>query len=161
MAPDGGEGVNIGNVSGYIRDFITQGVNATQALRQFRDDGGAIRDSRWYALYGQITDTIAREPAFLALNPYALPDASEYGTWAMGRGGQYATQVQLQLLDKQDGTKSTQLATYVTDAPHTPIEAEQWAQDTFGDADSEADYGVLVQGAIATKIWVTVPYGEQ
>lgn len=161
MAPSDAGGVDVGNVSGYVKDYIKAGYSATAALADFRDAGGAIRDSRWYALYGQVTDTIAREPSFLALDPYALPDPSEYGTWAMGRGGQFATQIQLQLIDRGSGLITTQLATYVTDMPHTPVEAQMWAQDTFGDPDAEADYGVTVMGATATKIWTTVPYGEQ
>src|ERR1700693_5761136 len=132
---------NVGNVSGYIRDMVGQGLSATEALAQYREFGGAIRDSRWYALYGQVTDTVAREPEFLAVNPYVLPDSSQYGTWAMGRGGQYATQVQIQLVDRGTGLITTQLSTYVTDVPHTGIEAEAWAQDQFGNAESEADYG--------------------
>lgn len=161
MAADPAGGTDVGNVSGYVKEYIKAGYSATAALAEFRDAGGAIRDSRWYSLYGQITDTIAREPAFLALDPYTLPDASEYGTWAMGAGGQYATQVKIQLLDRDDGTITTQLATYVTDEPHTPIEAQMWAMDTFGDADAEADYGVTVMGATASAVWTTVPYGEQ
>lgn len=153
--------IDLGNVSGYVRDYIEQGYTATEALSDFREQGGAIRDSRWYSLYGQITDTIAREPSFLALDPYSIPDASEYGTWAMGNGGQYATQVSIQLVDRDTGLLTTQLATYVSDDPHEPIEAQDWAMDTFGDDDLEADYGVTVLGATATKVWMTVPYGSQ
>lgn len=159
--PNAGDPVDVGNVSGYVRDLIGGGYNATQGLAAFREAGGAIRDSRWYSLYGQITDTIAREPSFLALNPYQIPDPSEYGVWAMGRGGQYATQVQLQIVDRATGLLTTQLATYVSDSPHTPIEAQMWAMDTFGADDAESDYGVTVMGATATKVWTTVPYGEQ
>lgn len=153
----GGEG-GIGNVSGFIRDLIGEGHSATAALGIFRDAGGSIRDSRWFTLYGQVTDAIAREPAFAALNPYTLPDASEYGTWAMGRGGQYATSVRISLIDRGTGLATFQRASYITDTPHTPAEATEWAMDTFGDADAEADYGVTVLGAIASAVYATVPY---
>lgn len=159
--PDGGTPVDLGNITGWVRDLIQAGYNATDALAEFRSYGGAVRDSRWYGLYGQVTDAIAREPGFLALNPYALPDASDYGTFAMGRGGQYATSVQIQIVDRDTGLFLTQKATYITDEPHTPAEAEQWAVDTFGDADAEADYGKTVLGATATAVYLTVPYGSQ
>lgn len=153
--------IDVGNVSGYIKDLLGGGYSATAGLEAFRQAGGAIRDSRWFSLYGQIADTIAREPSFLALNPYNVPDASEYGTWAMGRGGQYATQVAIQLVDRGTGLYTTQLATYVSDEPHTPVEAQAWAIDQFGTPEAETDYGVTVMGATATKVWQTVPYGEQ
>jgi hypothetical protein len=152
--------VDVGNVSGYVRDYIAAGLKPTEALREFRAAGGAIQDSRWFSLYGQITDTIARQPSFLALNPYVLPSPSEYGTWATGRGGQYATQVSIQLRDRDTGLYTTQLATYFSNDPHEPAEAEQWAMDTFGASESEADYGVTVMGATATAVWQTVPYGS-
>lgn len=157
----GGPPVDVGNVSGFIRDLVAEGIPATQGLAMLRESGGAIRDSRWYSLYGQVRDTIAREPSFLAINPYQLPGASDYGTWAMGRGGQYATQVGVTLLDRGTGLLTTQLATYVSDTPHTGVEAEQWAQDQFGTADAQTDYGVTVMGATAQKYWQTVPYGAQ
>lgn len=161
MAVDGGDGVDVGNISGYVKDLIQGGFSATAGLAAFREAGGAVRDSRWYSLYGQITDTIAREPAFLALNPYALPDVADYGTWAMGRGGQYATQVQLQLLDRGTGLMTTAIADYVTDDPHTPAEAQLAVMDQWSDPEAMSTYGVTVLGAIATKVWKTVPYGTQ
>ena len=159
--PDELPPVNIGNVSGAVRDYLTQGWSARASLADFRTNGGAIRDSRWYALFGQVRDTIAREPEFLALNPYVVPSPDQYGTWAMGQGGQYATQVRIQLLDRATGLLVDQLATYVSGEPHAPIEAEQWARDTFGENDLQTAYGVTVMGATATKIWQTVPYGSQ
>jgi hypothetical protein len=152
---------NIGNVSGFIRDLVESGQSATQALNTFRGAGGAIRDSRWYALYGQVTDAIAREPQFLAVNPYALPSPSEYGTWAMGSGGQYATTVEVQLLDRGTGLTVTQLYSHITNEPHTGIEAEQAAEDQFGQPEGEGDYGVTYMGAIAKAYYQTVPYGAQ
>jgi hypothetical protein len=159
--PAGEPPVDVGNISGFQRDLIEGGVNATQGLAIFREAGGAIRDSRWFALYGQVADTIAREPAFLAINPYQLPDSSDYGTWAMGKGGQYATQVAIDVLDRGTGLYTTQLATYVTDVPHTGVEAEAWAQDQFGQPDAQNAYGVTVMGAMAKAYWVTVPWGAQ
>jgi hypothetical protein len=152
---------NVGNISGFIRDVQEAGIGATEGLAMLREAGGAIRDSRWFALYGQVADTIAREPAFLALNPYQVPDASELGTWAMGGGNEYATQVAMQMLDRGTGLLTTQLATYVSDVPHTGVEAEAWAMDQFGDPQAESQYGTTVMGAMAVKYWKTVPYGTQ
>jgi hypothetical protein len=153
--------VNVGNVAGYIRDMIGQGLTATDALAAFRRDEGAIRDSRWYALYGQITDTVARYPEFLAINPYVLPDSSQYGTWAMGSGNKYATTVEMQLIDRGTGLLTTQLRSYVTDVPHTGIEAEANIAQDFVDNNAEQDYGVTLLGTNATAYYQTVPYGSQ
>lgn len=149
-----------GNPSGFIKQLILGGYKAREGLGVFREAGGQIRDSRWYSLYGNIDDSIRRAPDHLALDPNQLPGPNDYGVWAMGRGGQYATQVKVQILDRDTGLWTERQHTYVTDLPHTPAEAEADAIDMFGDPDAEAAYGETVMGATTTNVWRTTAYGS-
>lgn len=145
-----------GNPAGFIKGLIGDEVGPTAGLRAFREAGGEIQDSRWFDLYGQVSDTLAREPGVLAFEPGALPGPSDYGVWSVkGPGGQYATQVEVQIRDRDTGNWYTKQHTYITDDPHTPEEAEADAFDMFGDPDTENDYGETVMGALAVHLWRT------
>lgn len=148
------------NPAGFIKALINEGEGPTAGLRIYRDAGGAINDSRWFSLYGQVADTIAREPAVLGLDPFMLPTISDYGEpWAMGKGGQFATQVEVQIVDRDTGLWFTKQHTYITDVAHTPAEAEADAFAMFGDPDTESEYGETVMGALAIHLWQTTPFG--
>jgi hypothetical protein len=149
------------NPAGFIRGLLAAGEGPTAGLRIFRDAGGAINDSRWFNLYSQVNDTAQREPGILGMDPFTLPSTGDYGDpWVMGRGGQFATQVEIQVVDRDTNLWFTKQHTYITDEPHTPAEAEADAFDTFGDPDVENEYGEVVMGAIAVHMWTTTPYGD-
>src|SRR5437899_2882582 len=99
------------------------GTSARGALAELRELGGTSADRKWFELYGQVADTLARTADTAALDPTMLPLPSDYGTWSMGRGGQYATQVNVTYIDEETGLRSTSPYTHVTDEPHTPEEA--------------------------------------
>ena len=151
-------GTDLGNVSGFMAQSIRDGLSANEALREFREAGGAMRRDYWLQGYSEVRDVLSREDTAGALDPGALPDGTDYGEWAMGRGGQYATQVTVFLRDIETGTVTPQQYTYVTDDPHTPEEAELNAIEDFGDAEAVSDYGQAVQGAVTTAVFATVPW---
>lgn len=149
-----------GNPSGFIRGLLGEEVGPTAGLVAFREAGGAIQDSRWFSLYSQVANTAADLPASLALDPFSLPSGDDYETWALGRGGQYMSQVELQVYDRDTGEILSRQYTYVTDEPHTAAEAELDAFDLFGDPDTQNDYGETVLGALTTTMATTVAYGS-
>jgi hypothetical protein len=149
-----------GNPAGFMAYHISIGSSAAEARADYRSQGGTTGDAAWNRAYGQIADTLARYPDQAALDPGALPSASDYATWAMGRGGQYATQVGVQLTDTETGLSFISQYTYVTDDPHTAEEAEAAAQAEFGDADTLDQYGQTIGGAFAIHLWQTVPFGS-
>lgn len=149
-----------GNPSGFIRGLLAEGEGPTAGLQIYRDAGGAIQDSRWFSLYSQVANTAADLPESLALDPYSLPAGSDYETWSLGRGGQFMSQVELQIYDRDTGEILSRQYTYVTDDPHTAAEAEADAFDLFGDPETQNDYGETVLGAITTTMATTVAYGS-
>jgi hypothetical protein len=149
-----------GNPAGFIAYNVSIGTSARAALEEWRNLGGTTGDRTWYQLYGQVTDTIMRSPDMAALDPAVLPSGADYGTWAMGQGGQYATQVNVTYIDEDTGLRSSQPFTYITDEPHTPEEAEQAAIDEYGADDNASKYGQQITGAYTVHVWQTTPFAQ-
>lgn len=154
------DGPNIpGNPAGFMASAIGEGTSATAALQEFRDAGGQMRTQTWYRMYGEVTDALARSPMAGTLDPNALPDPAAYATWAMGAGGEYATQVDLFFRDLDTGLIGTIPYTYVTDVPHTPGEAIAEGMADFGESDTQAAYDQSIEGGIVRNIYQTVAFG--
>lgn len=154
------EGIDIGNPAGFIADKLREGISANRALQEFQEAGGGMRRQTWYRLFGQVADTIARQPESEALDPSALPDASAYGEWQMGQGGQYATQVNVMFRDAESGVIGTAQYTHVSDQPHTPGEAIDAAIDVYSDEDAASRYEQVILGGVATSVWQTVAFNR-
>lgn len=154
------EGVNVGNPAGFIADQIRSGVNATNALEGFREAGGGMRRQSWFRLYGEVADSIARSPEAAALDPAAYPDAENYGEWAAGQGGQYATQVNIMIRDRASGVVGSAPYTHITDDPHTPDEAIAAGVDLYSNDDAAQRYDQQILGGVVTGIWQTIPFGS-
>lgn len=158
MPDDDAGGPSNGNPAGFIRGLLNEGEAPTAGLQIYRDAGGRIQDSRWFSLYQQVNSTYADRPAMLGLDPFSTPGPTDYETWQWGKGGQYATQVEIQVIDRDTGNWLTKLHTYVTDEPHTAEDAEADAFSMFGDPDTENQYGETVMGALAVTFARTLPY---
>lgn len=156
-APDEG-GVNVGNPSGFIASKIREGISGNQMLREFREAGGAMERQRFLRLIGDTRDVLARQPQAAAIDPSRIPTGDELATWAMGRGGQYATQVSLSIYDRETGLVMHNPYTYVSDDPHSPEEAITEAIDIFGAQENENNYGQTVLGGVAINVYQTVPF---
>ena len=154
------EGVDIGNPAGFAAYHNRIGSSAREALSEFRDAGGKIGNERWFSLYGQVGDSLSRSDEAYGLVPDQLPAASDYGTWAMGNGGQYATQVQVTFRDLDSGVTGTAQYTHITDEPHTPEDAQQAGIDLYSSDDAAGRYEQEIIGAFASNVWQTVPFGE-
>lgn len=148
-----------GNPAGFMAYHVSIGSSAREALREWRSLGGTFTDAKWFQQYGQVTDTIMRTTDVAALEPGQLPSAADYGEWSMGRGGQYATQVNVTYIDEETGLRSQLPYTYITDEPHTPDEATEAAIDEYGADDNASRYGQTITGAFVTHVWTTTPFG--
>lgn len=152
-----GEGVPA-NPSGFFAQMIGEGTSMRQSLLRYREAGGSIGNERGRRLYEQVRDALVRTPDIMALDPTSLPSATDYATWEMGRGGQYATQVQIQVVDVASGVRYNKQYTHITNQPHTKMEAETEALEIFGDPEVAGDYGEDIQGAVAVRMYQTTPF---
>ena len=157
MTFDGGDGVDVGNVSGYIKGLISAGESPTAGLDIFRSDGGEIQTSRWFQLFGQVSNTLADSPQALGLDPFSLPGPSDYDTWSLQRGSGFATQVSMQVYDRDSDTFLSLQSTYITDEPHTPEEAQDWMLANFDPENTGSDFNQVAMGAVATNVWTITP----
>lgn len=155
---EGGGGINIGNPAGFMSSKIMEGVSANQALRDFRDAGGAFRRQDWLRSYAGVRDTLSRQPDIAGISPSTVPDASQYGEWAMGRGGQFATQVQIHVIDRESGIVGTAPFTFISDEPHTPEDAVEAGIDLYTNDEAAQRYGQRVVGGLPSAMWKTVPF---
>lgn len=160
MAGDEGEGATPvpGNPAGFIAYHLQIGSSARESLAAWREAGGTAGNQAWYRLVGQVQDTLNRTSEMAALEPDLLPSSSDYGEIAMGRGGQYATNVVVTAVDQETGLASSSWFMHVTSDPHTPGEAQDAAMDEYGTDDNQSRYGQIVTGAFAVHVWQTVPF---
>lgn len=149
-------GASTGNPAGYIVGSIGEGLSSTAALNAYREAGGSIRTQTWYRLYGEVTDSLARSPVAGQLDPDQLPGGGDYATWTMGKGKQFATQVQVYHRDLDTGIVGTSNFTYVTDYAHTPGEAEEAAFNEYSDPDNASEYGQAVLGTATVNVYQTI-----
>lgn len=154
------EGVDIGNPAGFAAYYQRIGASANEALSDFRDSGGEMQTQRWYRLYGQVGDSLARNDEAYAIAPDTLPTAEQYGEWEAGNGGQYATQVSVTFRDIDSGVFGVAQYTHITDEPHTPEEAMQAGIDLYANEDAAGRYEQEIMGAFATNVWQTVPFNS-
>jgi hypothetical protein len=150
--------VNIGNRAGYVASMLREGMSANSILQTFKDLGAGMRRANGLKLIGQVRDSMAKASTVEGLRGDQLPDAAQYGTWAMGRGGQFATNVAVYTVERQTGLALTKFYTHVSNEPHTPEAAAQAAIDTFNDPDAASRYGTTVTGALPGMMYHTVPY---
>lgn len=156
---DEGGTFNTGNPAGFAAYHVSIGSSAREALADYRAQGGTTGDAAWFRMYGQVSDTLFRTADQAALDPTQLPAASDYSTWTMGAGNQYATQVKVLTVDVETGLASTVEFTHISNDPHTPAEAEQAAIDMYSADDNAAKYGQVVQGAFFVHVWQTEAFG--
>lgn len=144
------------NPAGFIRAYAADEQSMAATYAAFQEAGGHMQESRFSQMFGNVIDTAARIPEVLTLDPFAIPGPEAYGEWETGRAGLFATQVEMQLFDRDLNDFVTGYATYITAEPHTPAEAEQWAMDNYDPENTGADYNQIMMGAITTGVWKTV-----
>lgn len=92
------------NTPGWVAAGVRQGLSASEALKQFRQGGGSVRDAVWYRLYAQqrvaIDSTIAETTRPLS----AMPAANEIVPLTTKRSTGY-----LQTLDIYTRVKGTNI----------------------------------------------------
>lgn len=150
---------NVGNIAGAIASAILGGRKPTETLREFRDAGGAIRDSRWYQLWKDVTDTVNAKADILSLPQHRRPDDSLFTPWATKRPGQYGYQLSIFTRDRDTGVTIIRQHTIFYDSKVSLNKAinDSMDQVTNDDGTIGTELNEVVEGARVTGLWVTVP----
>lgn len=137
----------------FIRSFMEQGYNATQALRELREMGGTIRTQTWYRAWAETLaglDRVARiERAPINRRPIA--DELSVGAWRTGK--RFSYQVTVTVRDVGSGIvyDLAHPITVLSDSPITYTEAlEQAASYAF---ENIAQYGEQPIGGSVESVW--------
>lgn len=144
-----------GNPVSYIAEAQGLGWTQSETLRTFRADGAEMATQTFGRLWHEIADSSARQSDAASLDPMALPGPNDYATWTMGKGGEYATSVNVLFRDVDTGLIGTKQFLYKTADPHTPAEAQQAAWDEFSDPDNEQLYGQVALGVSTRNVFQT------
>lgn len=127
----------------WIRAFADEDYTATRALREYRQEGGAIRTQDWYRVYNSYT---AYEQTWDTLNTFGLNETIPERFWLLAPrsfANTYVAEVELALRNNITGElqrtfryiesdyrmSQGEINQYLDDLGTDYIEAEQWHTD--------------------------------
>lgn len=129
-----------------VTSAIKDGLSGRAGLREFRAAGGKIRDSTWFKLYGEVSRSLAEQPAEVAAPLDRKPLRAEITTWTVQQSNRnYAQFVDVYAHDKETGTIVRHPYQIATDDLMTRADVIATAIDRFSAA-AEA-YGEQILGA--------------
>lgn len=142
---------------GWVAAGVRQGLSARESLRQYRDQGGAIRDSVWFRLYSEQRAAVGsvREEMTKPLN--AKPTAQEITTMTTKRASGF-----LQTLDIYTRLKGTDVVSvrpfmFTSQSLMTRGEALSKALTMMQQAVDEERYEEVLLGGVYTGTRSMVP----
>ncbi len=148
-----------GNIGGFIRQAITEGLGVTEARNLFRETGvGRMSNAAFGQLYGQVRAAIGQRDVLAGIDYNALPPGDAYTPWAAGRADRYASFVEVQVREIGTREVTSRFHQFVTNAPHTPQEAVDAAMQVVsnGSEDGTTPSGEIVLAGFVTSMTRTV-----
>lgn len=136
----------------FISGAIAEGLGVTEARNLFRSYGMQMGNGPFGQLYGQVRAALGDRDVISGLTYDAIPPGEAYTEWAAGTPDQFASFVQTFTREKGSNDVVTHFSTYVTDQPHTPQEAIDWAQ---ADSEQAAAAGGTFSGQVTLASVVT------
>ncbi|NIW97358.1 MAG: hypothetical protein GWN13_03765 [Phycisphaerae bacterium] len=115
----------------FILRGAKEGLSPTEALRQYRDGGGTIRNEYWYDAYreAQIVDEIGQQildlPDYYTVNPYLATDSPFM--WRQ----EWVMQIEVFGEDPETQERYSRWITVESDEPLTKEEYYDMAQDVI------------------------------
>lgn len=152
-------GANIGGFAGFIAKQIIKGVGPTAALAEFRAAGGAVRTQRWFQVFKETADAVARANEFANLSGHLRPADSMFSEWSTRRPGLYGYQIQIVTRDMDTGETILREHTQFYDRKVSPNKA---IADSLNDL-SEEDGTIgtqateKIEGAFLKGLYRTIP----
>lgn len=143
---------------GIIEALVKAGTSATEGLRQYRAQGGKIRDSRWYGAFGELQAELARKDFVRAAPINRLPTGSEISPVTAKKHGAYIYRGAVMVVERDTdqivslpaSVRSKKLITYKT--------AISMMQTQITDTGSPP--GMTVIGAYVSGVRELVPESE-
>lgn len=135
----------------FIPGLIRAGMSATQGLRTFRQQGGAIRDATWYKSWGQVVSALSKEADASTTPLNRRPDRSIISEWDAKGKSKYLYQVEAQIRFKGTDEVAIKAVSFRTNRLVSTGRAIQGALDFL--VDNEDHYGEVVLGGILTGVY--------
>lgn len=142
---------------GWVAAAVGQGISARQSLREYRDAGGAIRDSVWNKLYAEQQAASASMRDEMTKELGTIPTAQEMTVMTTKRASGY-----LQTLDIYTRLKGTDVVTvrpfmFSTDELMSRGDALSQALTQMQLAVDQERYDEVILGGVYTGTRVMVP----
>lgn len=148
-----------GNIGGFIRQAIGEGLGVTAARNMFRETGiGRMSNQAFGELYGQVRAAIGNRDVLAGLPYDSIPAAEAYTPWAAGTVDRHASFVEVHVREIGSRDVSSRFYQYVTTEPHTPQEAVDNAIQVIsnGSEDGTTPSGEIVLAGFVTSMTRTV-----
>lgn len=98
-------GIEVGGLAAFQTRQVEAGLSGRSALAEFREAGGRIADSTWFASYGETRNSLAIRDTLGSVDMTAFPNVDQITPWSGVKEGQYAysvnVQVQLRFTDPE------------------------------------------------------------
>lgn len=142
---------------GWVASSVRQGLSATSALKEYRSNGGSIRDAVWYKLYAEQKTSVDKIGAETTAPLSSTPVASEIVPMTTKRATGY-----LQTMDIYTRLKGTDVVVtrpfmITTSTLLSRGEALTQAMTTMQQAVDEERYEEVLLGGVYTGTRVMTP----
>ena len=140
---------------GLIQSLIGQGVSATEGLRQYRQEGGAIRTQRWYRAFGEMQAEIATRERVMAAPVRSVPSGAEIVRVESARPGAYLYRGGVMAFDRSTGEVEIRPASIRS---RTLMRYDEAMAAMAEQLEAHAEtYGISVVGSFVTAVRELVP----
>jgi hypothetical protein len=145
------------NLFGFAQQAAAEGMSQNRFIAAWREQGYRISNDIARSVYRDAVASVANRAEATQVPRDQIPPGPLMQDLLWGRGGRYATRVQVAMWSRSAQQIDTLWYTYVTDEPHTPGAAEAGALELF-DQNEYSDEGDLRPvGAQASEFFRTVP----
>lgn len=152
-----GEGAGL-NAGAFMAGAIEEGLGVVEARDAMRAAGLSMSNATFSRMYADVRAAIGERDAIQGLNYDAIPGGDQWGEWAAGAAGDFATFVTSYVRRPGSPDVEERYYIHVTGQAHTPQEAIDAAADfyTNDNLTQESMRGGNYQGSIVTSMVRTV-----
>lgn len=109
--------VNIGNIGGFARRAIEEGVSQREFTQRMRDAGADISRAKIREAFNETRTAMANAGDARGLPGHRIPSSDNFQPWQAGRPGRYAYQLNVRITDTETGESRQQPWMVISDTP--------------------------------------------